>query len=143
MTRQSPDAMVIRRIVSHRGRTSWLLTGLRVTALNTKVVLASRPRFTDARNPRPSRHWNQNGIKLIKCHPPTCACHQAECHLLHQIERRAPHKVSHLSGTIAFVSKSRGFNRGLYLVVPRPCHRVRRGSNTWILIRACDASQRN
>src|SRR4029077_18393600 len=104
--------MVIRRIVSHPGRTSWLLTGLRVTALNTKVVLVSRPRFTDARNPRPSRHWSQNGIKLIKCHPPTCACHQAECPLLHQIERRAPHKVSHLSGTIAFVSRTGGLYAG-------------------------------
>ena len=70
---------------------------------------ASRPRFTDARKPRPSRPWSLNGITMTTCHPPTCACHQAACRPSPQIKQEPLIKKPLQQGNQKFLSRSGRF----------------------------------
>ena len=80
--------MVTSRIHSQKGETTCVPISLRPAMLKAKIVIASRPRFTDAKKPRLSRPWNLNGIPLIKRCPPICACRQTAWRRLRQTDQQ-------------------------------------------------------
>jgi hypothetical protein len=121
--------MVARRILSRRGATTWVPISFRPARLKTKKLPASRPRFTDAKKPRPSRPWSLNGILSTTRCPPISACRQTAWHRPPQTDQQ-----DHRSLWVEQVNASVG---------PYPCCRLGRSQTPrgLTIAHACAATQ--